>query len=326
MNQRILGNTGRKITEIGLGTWQLGTKWGEPFNEAEAMKILDAAYETGITFIDTADIYNKGNSELAIGKLLKKYPNRFYVVTKCGRALNPHTDEMYTPEVIEKFVDGSLSRMGLEQLDMILLHCPPTSVYHKDEVFAKLDSLKKSGRIAAYGVSIEKVSEGLQAMDYEISAIEVIFNMFRLKPTEELFPMAEKNNIGIIARVPLASGLLTGRYNKNTTFGAKDHRTYNRNGESFDKGETFSGVDYNLGLQAVDELKKLFGTEDLIPYALRWILMYNAVSAVIPGASRVEQVYSNIRAAELPELSREQMDGVKAIYDKYIKENVHDNW
>lgn len=241
-------------------------------------------------------------------------------------ALNPHTDEMYTPEAIEKFVDGSLSRMGLEQLDMILLHCPPTSVYRKDEVFAKLDSLKKSGRIAAYGVSVEKVSEGLQAMDYDISAIEVIFNMFRLKPTEELFPMAEKNNIGIIARVPLASGLLTGRYNKNTTFGAKDHRTYNRNGESFDKGETFSGVDYNLGLQAVEELKKLFGTEDLIPYALRWILMYNAVSAVIPGASRVEQVYSNIRAAELPELSWEQMEGVKAIYDKYIKESVHDNW
>lgn len=326
MNQRIFGNTGRKITEIGLGTWQLGTKWGDPFNETEAMKILETAYETGITFIDTADIYNDGNSELAIGKLLKKYPEYFYVVTKCGRALNPHIDEMYTPEAVERFVDGSLSRMGLEQLDMILLHCPPTSVYRKDEVFAKLDSLKRSGKISAYGVSIEKVSEGLQAMDYEVSAIEVIFNMFRLKPAEELFPAAEKNNIGIIARVPLASGLLTGRYNQSTTFGANDHRTYNRNGESFDKGETFSGVDYNLGLQAVEELKKLFGTEDLIPYALRWILMHKAVSVVIPGASKVEQVYSNVRAAKLPELSQEQMDGVRVIYDKYIKESVHADW
>lgn len=326
MNQRVFGNTEKSITEIGLGTWQLGTKWGDPFNETEAMKILEAAHETGITFIDTADIYNDGNSELAIGKLLKKYPNHFYVVTKCGRALNPHTAEMYTPEAVEKFVDGSLSRMGVEQLDMILLHCPPTSVYHKDEVFAKLDSLKESGKISAYGVSIEKVSEGLQAMDYNISAIEVIFNMFRLKPAEELFPMAEKNNIGIISRVPLASGLLTGRYNQNTAFGANDHRTYNRNGEAFDKGETFSGVDYNLGLQAVEELKKLFGTEDLIPYALRWILMHKAVSVVIPGASKVEQVYSNVRAAELPELSQEQMDGVKAVYDKYIKESVHTNW
>lgn len=326
MNQRIFGNTGRKITEIGLGTWQLGTKWGDPFNETEAMKILEAAFETGITFIDTADIYNDGNSELAIGKLLKKYPEYFYVVTKCGRALNPHIDEMYTSEAVERFVDGSLSRMGLEQLDMILLHCPPTSVYRKDEVFAKLDSLKRAGKISAYGVSIEKVSEGLRAMDYEISAIEVIFNMFRLKPAEELFPAAEKNNIGIIARVPLASGLLTGRYNQSTTFGANDHRTYNRNGEAFDKGETFSGVDYNLGLQAVEELKKLFGTEDLIPYALRWILMHKAVSVVIPGASKVEQVYSNVRAAKLPELSQEQMDGVKVIYDKYIKESVHADW
>lgn len=326
MNKRVFGNTEKNITEIGLGTWQLGTKWGDPFNETEAMKILEAAHETGITFIDTADIYNDGNSELAIGKLLKKYPNHFYVVTKCGRALDPHTAEMYTPEAVEKFVDGSLSRMGVEQLDMILLHCPPTSVYYKDEVFAKLDSLKESGKIGAYGVSIEKVSEGLQAMDYNISAIEVIFNMFRLKPAEELFPMAEKNNIGIISRVPLASGLLTGRYNQNTTFGANDHRTYNRNGEAFDKGETFSGVDYNLGLQAVEELKKLFGTEDLIPYALRWILMHKAVSVVIPGASKVEQVYSNVRAAGLPELSQEQMDGVKAVYDKYIKESVHANW
>ncbi len=326
MKQKIFGKTNRSVTELGLGTWQLGTKWGEPFNMEEAMRILEATYEGGINFIDTADIYNDGNSELAIAKLLQKYPNHFYVVTKCGRGLNPHTDEMYTAEAMERFIDGSLRRMGLEQLDLVLLHCPPSSVYYKDELFAGLDKIKASGKIADYGMSIEKVSEGLAAMEYNISAMEVIYNMFRLKPAEELFPKAKENNVGIIARVPLASGLLTGRYDKNTQFGAEDHRTYNRNGESFDKGETFSGVDYDLGLQAVTELKTLFNTEDLIPYALRWILMNDAVNVVIPGASKVSQLESNIRAVELPDLSQEQMNGVQAIYDKYIRASVHSNW
>lgn len=326
MNQRLLGKTNRKVTEIGLGTWQLGTKWGDPFNHEEAMKILENTYEAGINIIDTADIYNGGNSELAIGEFLKKHPNHFYVVTKCGRGLDPHTAEGYTAENMENFIDGSLKRLDLERLDMVLLHCPPTSVYKKDELFAGLDKMKSKGKIADYGVSIEKVSEGISAMEYPISAIEVIFNMFRLKPAEELFPAAKENNVGIITRVPLASGLLTGRYDKNTKFGENDHRTYNRNGESFDKGETFSGVDYELGLTAVEELKKLFNTDDLIPYALRWILMHDAVSTVIPGASRKEQVLSNVRAAELPELTKEQMDGVQNIYDKYIRSSVHNNW
>lgn len=326
MEKTVFGRTGREVSRIGLGTWQLGTKWGDPFNENEAMKILEAAYETGITFIDTADVYNGGQSEKAIGKILKKYPGHFYVVTKCGRALNPHTDEMYTPEAVERFVDGSLSRLGIESLDNILLHCPPSSVFKRDEIFAKLDELKKAGKLRDYGVSIEKVSEGLDAMEYDISAIEVIFNMFRLKPAEELFPKAKERKVGIIARVPLASGLLTGRYSKDTVFGAKDHRTFNRNGESFDKGETFSGIDYNLGLEATEALKKLFGTEDLIPYALRWILMHDAVSVVIPGASKVEQVYSNVRASDMKELSDEQMKGVREIYDKYIRASVHSNW
>ena len=326
MEKRVFGKTGREVSRIGLGTWQLGTKWGTPFNDEEAMKILEAAYETGITFIDTADVYNGGNSEKAIGKLLSKYTEHFYVVTKCGRALKPHTDEMYTPEAVEGFVDGSLSRLGLEKLDNILLHCPPSSVFRKDEIFTKLDKLKKSGKILNYGVSIEKVSEGLDALNYDISAIEVIFNMFRMKPEEELFPKAVEKEVGIIARVPLASGLLTGRYNKDTVFGERDHRTFNRNGESFDKGETFSGVDFNLGLEAVDKLKELFGTDDLIPFALRWILMHDAVSVVIPGSSKVEQVYTNVRAAELPELTAEQMEGVKNIYDTYIRASVHSNW
>lgn len=326
MKQRILGKTGRSISEIGLGTWQLGTVWGEVFNKAEAMEILESAYENGITMIDTADVYNDGNSELAIGEFLKKYPDHFYVVTKCGRGLNPHVAEGYTTENMEKFIDGSLKRLDVDHLDMVLLHCPPTSVYQKDELFAGMDRMKKSGKISDYGVSIEKVSEGISAMDYDISAMEVIFNMFRLKPLEELFPKAKENNVGIIARVPLASGLLTGRYNESTTFGAGDHRTYNRDGAAFDKGETFSGVDFKLGLQAAAELKKLFGTEDLIPYALRWILMHDAVSVVIPGASKVSQVGSNVRAANLPELDQKQMDGVAEIYDRLLRASVHQNW
>ena len=290
------------------------------------MKILEASYDSGINLIDTADIYNDGNSEKAIGKFLKSHKEHFFVVTKCGRGLNPHIAEGYTPENMEAFIDGSLRRLGVEQLDLVLLHCPPTSVYHKDSLFAGMDKLVEKGKIAHYGVSVEKVSEGLAAMEYPISAIEVIFNMFRLKPAEELFPAVQARQIGILARVPLASGLLTGRYTKDTRFGQSDHRSYNRNGEAFDKGETFSGVDYEQGLRAVAELKKLFGTEDLIPYALRWILMQEAVSAVIPGASRPEQVRANVKAAQLPALSPEQMEGVRAIYDRYIRASVHPNW
>lgn len=326
MQERMLGKTGRRISEIGLGTWQLGTVWGQPFDHAEAMRILESAYENGITLIDTADIYNDGNSEKAVGELLKKYPDHFYVVTKCGRGLDPHVAAGYTPENMERFICGSLKRLGVERLDMVLLHCPPSEVYHNDALFAGMDRMKERGLIADYGVSIEKVSEGLAAMDYNISAIEVIFNMFRMKPIEELFPAAKRNNIGIITRVPLASGLLTGRYTKDTTFGPKDHRTYNRDGSAFDKGETFSGVDFDLGLQAVAELKALFGTEDLIPYALRWILMHDAVSAVIPGASKTAQVASNVRAAQLPDLTEAQMAGVKDIYDRLIRPSVHANW
>ena len=317
MEKRRFGKTGRMVTEIGLGTWQLGTKWGDPFNHQEAMRILEATYDSGVNFIDTADIYNDGNSEKAIGELLKKYPDHFYVVTKCGRGLNPHVAEGYTPEAMERFVDGSLKRLGLERLDLVLLHCPPSPVYQNDALFAGMDRLKEKGKIADYGVSIEKVSEGLKAMEYNISAIEVIFNMFRLKPAEELFPKAKAHDVGIITRVPLASGLLTGKFTASTTFGPNDHRSYNRNGESFDKGETFSGVDYDLGLKAVAELKELFHTDNLSPYALRW---------VIPGASKASQLVSNIQAAQLPPLTQEQMDGVQAIYDKYIRASVHNNW
>ena len=326
MNKRILGRTGKQISEIGLGTWQLGTKWGDPFNRDEAMKILEAAYDTGITFVDTADVYNGGKSEETIGDYLREHPGRFFVTTKCGRRLKPHTAEMYTPDAIRGFVEGSLERLKAEQLDLILLHCPPGPVYQRDDIFSELDRLKASGKIADYGVSIEKAEEGIRAMEYNISAMEVIFNMFRLKPLDELFPLARKKDVGIIARVPLASGLLTGKYTKDTVFGAQDHRSYNRDGAAFDKGETFSGVPYELGLQAVEELKKEFGTEDLAAIAIRWVLMHPEVSVVIPGASRAEQVRNNVKAAELAPLTEEQMQAVKDIYDRFLKEIIHPQW
>lgn len=326
MKQRRFGKTNKMVSEIGLGTWQLGTKWGDPFNRQEAMAILEMAYEQGINFLDTADVYNNGQSEQAIGEILKKYPDFFYVTTKCGRALNPHTAEMYTPQAIEKFVEGSLKRLDTEKLDLILLHCPPTSVYRNDEIFSKLEQLKTAGKLTDYGVSIETVEEGLLAMEYDIASMEVIFNMFRLKPLDQLFPTAKQKDVGIIARVPLASGLLTGRYNANTVFGKDDHRTFNRQGEVFDKGETFSGVDYQLGLQAVEELKVLFGTEDLIPYALRWVLMHDAVSTVIPGASKVSQVVSNAEVDTFPELTQAQMQKVEEIYSRLIRPSIHHLW
>lgn len=326
MNQRIFGKTGRTVSEIGLGTWQLGTRWGDPFNHEEALKILETAEKNVITFIDTADVYNDGKSEETIGEYISAHPGRFYVTTKCGRRLNPHTAEMYTPAAVAGFIEGSLNRMRLGKLDMILLHCPPTSVYRRDDIFGELEKQKKAGKIADYGVSIEKTEEGVQAMEYDISAMEVIFNMFRLKPLDQLFPLAKKKNVGIIARVPLASGLLTGRYTKDTVFGPQDHRTYNRDGAAFDKGETFSGIPYDLGLEAAEALKAVFGTADLAPYAIRWILMHPEVSVVIPGASKASQVEANVKAAELPELTDEQMKAVAAVYDRYLRQSIHPQW
>ncbi len=326
MENRIFGKTGRPVSGIGLGTWQLGTRWGDPFDAAEAQRILEAADEAGITFVDTADVYNGGKSEEAIGEYLSAHPGRFYVTTKCGRRLNPHTAEMYTPAAVAGFIEGSLQRMKAERLDMVLLHCPPTPVFRRDDIFAELERQKQLGKIAGYGVSIEKAEEGLMAMEYGISAMEVIFNMFRLKPLDELFPLAKKNNVAVIARVPLASGLLTGKYTKDTVFGPGDHRSYNRDGAAFDKGETFSGVPYDLGLEAAGALKELFGTSDLAPVAIRWVLMHPEVSVVIPGASRAAQVRENVRAASLPPLTEAQMEGVKQIYDRYLRETIHPQW
>lgn len=327
MNYRLFGKTGFKVSEVSLGTWQLGSRWGDEFNEEVAQATLQAAVDNGINMFDTADIYQDGNSEKAIGRFLKANPDKeIFVTTKMGRALNPHVAEGYNEENLRFFVNRSRENQGVDALDLTLLHCPPTSVFHDKKVFDVLDKIKAEGLIKNYGVSIEKVEEGIAALDYDISAIEVIFNMYRMKPAEELFRKAAEKNVGIIVRVPLASGLLTGKYSAATTFGPNDHRTFNRNGEAFDKGETFSGVDYATGLQTAELLKKELHTDDLAGTALKWILMHPEVSVVIPGASRAEQIVSNVKASELPALTDEQMDTVKRIYDENIRKSVHHLW
>jgi aryl-alcohol dehydrogenase-like predicted oxidoreductase len=320
MEKRLLGKTGFEISEIGTGTWQVGGKWGSAFNHPNADAILNASIDNGVNFIDTADVYSDGESEKAVGRLVRSRNERIYVATKCGRKLSPHIDQSYQPDALRKFVEASLKNMGLETLDLIQLHCPPTETYDRPEIFELFDTLKKEGKILNLGVSVEKIDEALKAIEYEnVTTVQIIFNMFRQRPLEHFFAEAAKKNVGIIARVPLASGLLSGKFTSSTSFSKDDHRTFNRNGEAFDKGETFSGIDYQKGLTAVEEIKKLFPpAANLSAIALKWILMFPEVSCVIPGASSPEQVLSNILAAELPNLSLEQMENIKQIYTQYI--------
>ncbi|MBN2523390.1 MAG: aldo/keto reductase [Bacteroidales bacterium] len=328
MNYRKLGKTDFTISELSLGTWQVGGKWGDNFSQKLAEKILNDAIDKGINFIDTADVYNEGESEIAIGRVLRKRSERIYVATKCGRQLNPHISESYKPAVLTKFVEDSLKRMQIEILDLIQLHCPPTEVYYRPEIFYLFDKLKHEGKILNLGVSVEKIEEALKAIEFpNVTTIQIIFNMFRQRPAELFFREAKKRNIGIIVRVPLASGLLTGTYSKKTTFNKGDHRYFNRDGVAFDKGETFSGIDYDKGLEAMEELKSLFpGQENLAPFALKWILMHKEISCVIPGASKPEQITANLHALDLPDLNTDIMMQIKAVYDKYIKDPVHYLW
>lgn len=320
MKKRLLGKTGFEVSEIGTGTWQVGGKWGSVFNHRNADAILNSAIDNGVNFIDTADVYSDGESEKAVGRLVRFRNERIYVATKCGRKFSPHIDKAYQPRELRKFVEDSLKNMGLETLDLIQLHCPPTETYSRPEIFGLFDTLKKEGKILNLGVSVEKIDEALKAIKYEnVTTVQIIFNMLRQRPAEHFFAEAARKNIGIIARVPLASGLLTGKLSPSTTFGKDDHRTFNRNGEVFDKGETFSGVDYLKGLTAVEEIKKFFPQHtNLSAIALKWILMFPEISCVIPGASGPGQVQSNIRASELPGLSSEQMDNIKRIYEQII--------
>lgn len=327
MKYRTLGKTNQTVSEIALGCWQLGGKWGADFDPVLAKETLQIAIDNDINCFDTADVYQGGLSENSIGKFLKDQKEKPYVITKAGRFSDPHVASAYNEENIKRYINNSRKNMDVESLDMVLLHCPPTDVYYNQELFKALDSFKKEGLIKNYGVSVERVEEGLKALEYDgVAAIEVIFNMFRLRPMELLFEQAKKKNVGIIVRVPLASGLLSGKFTKDTTFTSGDHRTFNRNGEAFDKGETFSGVDFDLGLKAVEELKKVFKGKNLAQMALRYILMFDAVSIVIPGASKTEHVLSNVQASELPPLSDFEMDEVRRIYDTYIRESVHQLW
>jgi aryl-alcohol dehydrogenase-like predicted oxidoreductase len=326
MKSRTLGKTGFKVSEIGIGTWQVGGKWGDPFDAKLADSILDQAAELGITFIDTADVYSDGLSEQAVGRALKRHPGLFRFATKCGRQISPHVSAGYTPQRLRGFVEDSLKRLGVETLDLVQLHCPPTEVYYRPELFETFDRLKHEGKVLNLGVSVEKVEEGLKALEYDnVTSIQVIFNLFRRRPAELLFEQAKKKNVGIIVRVPLASGLLSGKMSAATQFGAEDHRTFNRDGAAFDKGETFSGVDFATGLKAVEELKSVFGT-DLAAWALRWILSFDAVSTVIPGASRPEQVAMNVAATKLPAPNGRQRKAALDIYDKYVRNPVHQLW
>ncbi|TDD98047.1 aldo/keto reductase [Flavobacterium cellulosilyticum] len=328
MKYRRLGKTNLNISEIALGTWQVGGKWGSPFNDKSADEIINTAIDNGVNFIDTADVYENGLSETAVGRVIRSRSERIYVATKCGRHINPHVSEGYQPKVLQQFVEDSLRRTGLETLDLIQLHCPPGEVYFRPEIFELFDRLKEQGKIQNLGVSVEKVDEAFKAIEYSnVTTVQLIFNLFRQKPAELFFKEAQKKDIGIIARVPLASGLLTGLFDSKTTFDPQDHRNFNRNGEAFDKGETFSGIDYELGLQAVAALKSLFPeTTNLAPIALQWILNHPEISCIIPGASKVSHVQSNLSIYDLPKLSADKIVAMNEIYDEYIKPSVHPLW
>ena len=328
MKTRPLGRTGWQISEIGFGAWGIGGgQWGGA-DEAESMATLHAALDSGITFFDTADVYGDGLSERLIGRLRRERHEPFIIATKAGRRLAPHTADGYNAANLTAFVDRSLKNLGVERLDLVQLHCPPTEVYYRPEVFAALDGLVTAGKIHFYGVSVEKVEEALKAIEYPgVQSVQIIFNPFRLRPAELFFKEAIRRQVAVIARVPLASGMLSGRYAATTRFPADDHRAFNREGAMFDRGETFSGVDYEAGLAAVEELRPLVpaGTT-LAQFALRWILSFDAVTTVIPGARRPAQVEENARAAELPCPSANTLRAVAAVYDKHIAPLVHHRW
>lgn len=328
MEYRTLGKTGFSVSAIGLGTWQVGGKWGSGFDSKNADEILNTAVDNGVNFIDTADVYSDGESEKAIGRFLKKRKEKILVATKCGRQIQPHINEGYQPGILRKYVEDSLRRLQVETIDLIQLHCPPTQVYYRPEIFHLFETLKKEGKIQHLGVSVEKVEEALKAIEFDsVTTVQIIFNMFRQRPSTLFFKEAKKKNVGIIVRVPLASGLLSGKFTAQTEFQTGDHRHFNRQGEAFDRGETFSGIDYNIGLEAVEELKKIFpANTDLATIALKWILQFEEVSTIIPGASKPAQVLGNLNTLQEKSLTNEQMQQVQAVYEKYIKPWVHHWW
>jgi aryl-alcohol dehydrogenase-like predicted oxidoreductase len=327
MYYRELGRTGWKVSEVSFGAWAIGGNWGT-VNDDDSLSALRQAIKMGVNFIDTADVYGDGRSEKLVAQVVKESEQRIYVATKAGRRLSPHTAEGYNRKNLNAYVDRSLRNLGVESIDLLQLHCPPVEVYYRPEIFDVLDDMVKAGKIKYYGVSVEKVEEALKAIEYpNVQTVQIIFNMFRQRPAELFFKEAKRRGVGILARVPLASGLLTGKMMENSTFETDDHRNFNRYGESFDQGETFSGIDFQRGLDTVDKLKKICPNDmNMVRFALSWILMFEEVTCAIPGAKTSDQANENFSVSDLPQLSMSKMDEVKSIYDNCIRPFVHHKW
>ena len=328
MRSKLFGRTGRSVSEIGFGAWAIGADWGH-VDPRDATAALNGALDSGVTFIDTADVYGDGRSEQTIAAVLKaRGGERPFVATKAGRRLPAQTVEGYSAQNLSAWTDRSLKNLGTDVLDLVQLHCPPTDLYDRPEVFGRLDDLVRAGKIRHYGVSVERIEEALKALDYPgVASIQIIFNIFRQRPIEAVFEAARQREVAIIARVPLASGLLSGKFRADTTFEPSDHRQYNRNGEAFDVGETFSGVPYDKGLAAVEKIRPLVGGDaSMAQFALRWILMFDAVTVAIPGAKTADQARANAAAAGMPPLPQSTMAALEAIYDEDIRPSVHQRW
>jgi aryl-alcohol dehydrogenase-like predicted oxidoreductase len=325
MNYRKFGRIGWDVSEVSFGAWAIGSSWGD-VDDDQSLAAMRRALELGVNFFDTADVYGDGRSEKLIRRLRDETKAMFYVATKAGRRLNPHVAAGYFN--LEKFIDRSLANLGVETIDLLQLHCPPWEAYYMPEVFAHMDALVAKGKIRHYGVSVEKVEEALKAIEYpNVQSVQIIFNMFRQRPAERFLEEARRRGVATIIRVPLASGMLTGKLTANSKFSADDHRQFNRHGEAFDVGETFSGVDFDTGLKAVEELKKIVPQgATLAQAALKWILMFDGVSTVIPGAKTPRQVEDNCGASVLPAMSERDMTAVRAIYDRLIRPLVHHRW
>ncbi|HEY0867451.1 MAG TPA: aldo/keto reductase [Fimbriimonas sp.] len=328
MNFRALGSTGYLVSDVSFGAWAVGGTWGSVQDE-ESMAALHRAVDLGVNFIDTADVYGDGRSERLVARLRKERPNdRIVVATKAGRRLDPHVAEGYTKANLEAFIDRSRENLAMDSLDLVQLHCPPTACFYTPAVFEALDELKAQGKIQHYGVSVEKVEEAIKAIEYPgVETVQIIFNAFRQRPADLFFGLAQKRNVGILARLPLSSGMLSGKMTRNTSFEPDDHRAFNREGAGFDKGETFSGIPYEVGLDAVDEIRPLVPPGmTMAQFALRWILMFPAVSCAIPGAKRPDQAEDNCAASDLPPLTDDTMRRVREVYESRVKPYVHHQW
>jgi aryl-alcohol dehydrogenase-like predicted oxidoreductase len=327
MRYRPLGRTGWNVSEISFGAWAIGGAWGS-VDDTESRAALDQAIESGVNFIDTADVYGMGRSERLIAQLKRDHKEQIIVATKAGRRLSPHTAAGYNEANLTGFIEDSLKNLATDCLDLVQLHCPPTDVYYRPELFGFLDRLRDAGKIRYYGVSVERVEEALKAIEYPgVQTVQIIFNCFRQRPADLFFEQAAKRQVGILARVPLSSGMLTGKLTRDSQFASDDHRNFNRHGEAFDVGETFSGVDYETSLAAVEEIRALLPPNvSMAQFALRWILMFPAVTCAIPGGKRPSQVADNCSASDLPPLTAPAMQAIREIYDRRVRESVHHRW